>query len=256
MVYALDRGGSSGPAVYVFDANTNQYVSSIPVSATSSNFLAVNPNTNKVYVTDGGASGGVAVIDGSTNAVIKTIPTAGSGGQVVVNPNTNTIFAGRGNGQAIDLIDGSSDSVSTTITPPTSIAYLAVNPNTNTLYALGLGGTLYAYSGTTLTNTFTIPGAPFAGVEVDPKTNLVYALQVDGTIDVINGTTGAVVRTMQVPGGPHAGIGSLQMAVDPSTGNLYVTDGLNDKVYLMDPNGNVLQSMTANCPGAVTTLTK
>jgi DNA-binding beta-propeller fold protein YncE len=254
MVYALDRDGTNTSMVYVFDANTNQYVVSIPVSPDSSVFLAANPNTNKVYVTNAGVASGVSIIDGNTNTVIQTIPTSGYGGEVVVNPNTNTIYVGAGG--AIDLIDGSTDSVVGTITPPTSAAFLAVNPNTNTLYALSPNGVLYAYSGTTLTTTSTIGGAPFAGMEVDPKTNLVYVLQYDGTIDVINGNTGAVVRTMQVPGPPPSFPSDLHMTVDPNTGNIYVTEELENKVYLMDPNGNVLQSMTANCPGAVTTLTK
>jgi YVTN family beta-propeller protein len=255
MVYALDRGGPNS-VVYVFDANTNSYVASIPVSSGSSAYLAANPNTNKVYVTNEGASGGISVINGNTNTVSATIP-GSYGGQVVVNPNTNTIYAGQGFGASILVIDGNTDAVTATITPPTHNSFfLAVNPNTNRLYALDpVNNLLYTYSGTTLLSTTSVPGSGFEGIEIDPKANLVYALQRDGTIDVLDGNTGQFLRTMQIPP-PSSGLGGLYMAVDPDSGNIYVTDYVDNVAYLLNRNGDILQTMATDCLAAMATLSK
>ena len=56
--------------------------------------VAVNPTTNRVYVTSHDPSGddGVTVIDGLTNARITTVKVGYEAKGIAVNPNTNRIF--------------------------------------------------------------------------------------------------------------------------------------------------------------------
>ena len=58
--------------------------------------MAVNPNTNKIYVANAGASGNstVTVIDGATNNTTTVAVGTGRWADVAVavNPNTNQIY--------------------------------------------------------------------------------------------------------------------------------------------------------------------
>src|SRR5919198_2334847 len=110
--------------------------------------LAVNPNTNKTYVTPGleplgCESHNVSVIDNSTNTVLAPITTGRSPFGVAVNPKTNKIYvANVGDflctnepSNTVSVIDGSTDTVEKDITMDGfGPAFVAVNPKTNKIY--------------------------------------------------------------------------------------------------------------------------
>src|SRR5439155_765692 len=80
--------------------------------------LAVNPNTNKLYVTmtggcctDGNA---VAVIDGSTDTVLGYIDVDLNPFMVAVDSRTNLVYVTHGGQDKITVIDGSTDTVKAT----------------------------------------------------------------------------------------------------------------------------------------------
>src|SRR3989441_6020979 len=91
--------------------------------------LAVNPNTNKTYVTPGWETLGceshiVSVIDNATNTVLAPITVGLSPFGVAVNPKTNRIYVANIGGalcteepsNAVSVIGGSADAVQKTIT--------------------------------------------------------------------------------------------------------------------------------------------
>src|SRR5690348_18424157 len=90
MIYATDFHSST---LYVINGTTSSVSGTIPVGSLSWT-VAVNPNTNRVYVFSSGSPGnsnsgsGFYVIDGSTNSVITTLSNI-SAGEIGVNPNTN-----------------------------------------------------------------------------------------------------------------------------------------------------------------------
>ena len=53
--------------------------------------MAVNPNTNRIYVANYG-SNNVSVIDGASNTVVATVAVGSDPDGVAVNPNTNRIY--------------------------------------------------------------------------------------------------------------------------------------------------------------------
>src|SRR5689334_6367277 len=53
--------------------------------------VAVNPETNTIYVTSG-QHNTVSVINGQTNKITATIPGGGSPDVVAVNPRTDTVY--------------------------------------------------------------------------------------------------------------------------------------------------------------------
>src|SRR5206468_11427880 len=90
--------------------------------------LAVNPNTNKTYVTPGLEPLGceshiVSVIDNSTNTVLPPITTGLSPFGVAVNPKKNKIYVANAGGgiftdepsNTVSVIDGSPDTDVNTI---------------------------------------------------------------------------------------------------------------------------------------------
>ena len=102
-------------------------MTTIPVGAKPVG-VGVNQNTNMVYVTNHD-SNTVSVIDGSTNAVVKTIPVGYS--LVAVNPITNEIYVDNSYNN-VTVIDGTTNNVTTTIQIP--VGGGAVNVNTNKIY--------------------------------------------------------------------------------------------------------------------------
>ncbi len=171
-------------------------------------FIAVNPATNRVYVT---TFGGLTVADGATNSVITQIPLP-SAGPVAVDDVANRIYVGDGSG-AVTVVDGATNATST-VAVGSSVQAIAVNTTTGEAYVLGTG--LVVVDGAAnATSTVAVGSSPVAAA-VDASTNKVYVANAgDNTVTVIDGATKATT-TVPVPTSPRA------IAVNPATGKVYV----------------------------------
>jgi DNA-binding beta-propeller fold protein YncE len=105
--------------------------------------IAVNPNTNTVYVRN--ADHSISVIDGKTNTVNKTIITKdrGNEGQIAVNPNTNRVYYTVAQVNATSIINGAISVMHGkmyTVVKTLSVGLyplgVAVDPTTNTVYVV------------------------------------------------------------------------------------------------------------------------
>src|SRR5205823_1537232 len=95
-IYAANRFAN---VISVIDGSTDSVIATI-AGINQPYGLAVNPNTNRLYVTNGVA---VDVVDLSTNTLLGTIPVGPSPYGVAVNPNTNKIYVtNQGSGRAGD----------------------------------------------------------------------------------------------------------------------------------------------------------
>ena len=74
-------------SVSVIDGASNTVVATVAVGNNPGG-VAVNPNTNRIYVANSG-SGNVSVIDGASNTVIATVAGMSYPEGVAVNANTN-----------------------------------------------------------------------------------------------------------------------------------------------------------------------
>jgi YVTN family beta-propeller protein len=79
---------------------------------------AVNPVTNKIYITDE-AGDDVTVIDGATN-VTTTVSAGDRPLGVAVNPVTNKIYVANWTGNRVTVIDGATNAEDTTISAGTA----------------------------------------------------------------------------------------------------------------------------------------
>ena len=76
--------------------------------------MAVNPNTNRIYVANY-YSNNVSVIDGAGNTIVATVPVGNSPWGVAVDPNTNLIYVANYSSNSVSVIDGASNTVVGTI---------------------------------------------------------------------------------------------------------------------------------------------
>ncbi|WP_201789970.1 YncE family protein, partial [Bacillus anthracis] len=169
--------------------------------------VAVNENTNLIYVTNGNSSN-ITVIDGSI----------GKGGAIVGGiqvPNVNSLYWG-----------------------------IAVDPTTNLIYALNSAYFVSVIKptdgagGTVIGTISTSGGSPQTGIVVSPKTNRIYVgtSQFISVIDTTKGNGGAVIDTISVS---SVGGALYGMDVDVSTNRLYFAGGAN-YVGVIDTTLNVV----------------
>ena len=97
--------------------------------------VAVNPETNAVYVTNAG-SDSISVIDGKTNLVKKTF-TVGKGKVplgLAINPKSNTIYVANFNNDSVSIVDGSVNEVIANLPVGSGPVDLATDPITKRTY--------------------------------------------------------------------------------------------------------------------------
>lgn len=131
-------GGGPGN-VMVIDGRTNKAVATLNKGPMPFG-IAVNSKTNKVYVVGSylGASGAIAVIDGTTGSTSRiSLPSLGlltTASAVAVNPVSNKIYAASDNYDTVFVVDGSTGDVVATIDAGPTPHAVAVDPVTDKIY--------------------------------------------------------------------------------------------------------------------------
>ncbi len=138
--------------------------------------VAVNPNTNRIYVANHD-NNNVSVIDGNTNSVITTIGVDVGPQGVAVNPTTNRIYVANNGSGDVSVIDGNTNSVFTTLSVGGHPFNVAVNSSTNRIYAaINDPNSVAVIDGASNTVVATLPnvGGGIAEVAANPTSNRVY----------------------------------------------------------------------------------
>jgi YVTN family beta-propeller protein len=214
----------------VIPSQAQTLVTDISVSGSPSG-VAVNPNTNRIYVSLSTSTGfAVAVIDGNTNTVIDTI-TVPEAFVITANIANGRVYtAGCNFAQtpftcSVTVIDGSTDTVITTIplkaiTENIGIQGITVNPKTNRIYVDDDNNlkvqVIDGYTNTIIAH-LPMDQQQFLGLAVDTSTNQIVAAIDGDLLAVINGTTNAITRI-------KVGNFSANVAVDSHTHRAYVTN--------------------------------
>jgi len=81
--------------------------------------VAVNPTTNRVYVTNEGTDN-VSVIDGATNAVTATVPVGIHPWGIAFNPTTNRVYVTNNADDTVSVIGDSPSGPTSKPTPPST----------------------------------------------------------------------------------------------------------------------------------------
>ena len=123
----------------IFDSNTNQSLKNITLEETRD--LVTNPNNGKVYVSAlkqySDQNSTVAIVDGTSDAIVNEIP-AYQFGDFVVNTNNNDFYYQSGGGEYVWIIDGKTNTLKEKLYHAGMPA--AFDPTNNHLYTLGSEG--------------------------------------------------------------------------------------------------------------------
>jgi len=188
--------------------------------------IAVNPDSNRVYVANSG-SGNVSVIDGQTDKVIATVPVGDLPYTITVNQRANKVYISRTFSSITVIIDGKTNL-------PTSVE-------------AGVGDAVAAESldsGTYMTSFESAQATVFDGANghisriatpnhmwamaASPATKKVYAVSVgNSNVTVINGNshTTKIVNAGEIP---------CAVAVDDSSGKAFVANFASHDVTVID----------------------
>jgi YVTN family beta-propeller protein len=205
--------------------------------------VAVDSVTGTVYVANS-KDNTVSVISEATSAVTATIPVGTQPSAIAVDPVTGNVYVANYYSAFADgtvsVISAATGTVTGTITVGSYPYAVAVDPTAGNVYVANGGiGTVSVISEATGTVTGTIAvGIQPTGVAVDPTAGNVYVVNnyasdgygsnpPIGTVSVISAATGTVTSTIT------AGHGAWGDAVDPATGNLYVTNDYDNTVSVI-----------------------
>ncbi len=252
LIYVTNDG--QPPSVSVINGTTNSVVATIPLTSsitptagvTPTPFVAVNPATNTVYVTDNSRNV-IHVINGATNTLVTSIPvTLPAGFQlrgIAVNPNTNKYYVVRSNqtpgasAGSVQVFSGVTNTPGAVITVGVGPEDIVVDPVRNRVYVTNLGTTgTGGVPGTTLsvingaTDTFvtnvTVGSAP-RGVDVNTSDGRVFvANSAANSVSVVDGPSAVALNTVSVTGAAWVGVNS-------TAGQVYVTSGAQNTVTVL-----------------------
>lgn len=193
--------------------------------------IGINSRTNLVYVEYSFNTTNLAVINGSTNTLITSIP-LGKATQAtpIINPDTNAVYIGNA------IINGTSNKVSQYFNQ--SMTFVGFNPNLNEVYAMNITSsghngttTIYALNGenNNIVDSVSFAGVPEAGdnpIAMNEQTGILYLSVCTNECGFLEqyivgvGATSSGLRVVsQIP------INKLvfNIAANPATNMIYVT---------------------------------
>lgn len=224
-----------GNRVLIVDTVTNSFAGSIVVGSQPRR-LALNSVTNRIYVpvADDPVTSHIAVIDGSTNTIVASIPLANPSHfpfKLAVNETTNRVYVTSLQG-SITVVDGANNSINATIAGGSLPFGVAVNPVTDRIYVGNLGDqNLSVLRG----STNAIEANIFIGllsnvVAANRVTGRVYAASTGNLLSVVDGRlTSPTYNTVLSSVGSFSG--STDVAVNPNTNFIYLMSGSLLKIF-------------------------
>lgn len=235
-VYAANTASNS-----ITQVDVNNLAGTVPAGPTTTHAtaVAVDPQTNTIYVADGGgAAGRLTALNGTNNSILAFLATGLGPSALALNPVTHRLYVVDQARNDVTVIDCASNAAASIAVggSPTSVA---LNPATNKIYvANGLDATVTVVNGANNSTSLVTVGATPAAVDVNPITNKIYiANEGDNTVSVIDGATN-IASTVSVGNLPEA------LAVNPATNKIYVANTLDGTVSVIDGVTNTAATVT------------
>ena len=213
--------------VSVIDTMTNTIIATISVGLGPSQ-IAITPDGTRAYVPDQQDSI-ISVIDIGTNAVITTIPVAGTAGIAITRDGTRAYVTSPGSG-TVSVIDTATNTVAATIslgtnrnpfgvaiTPDGTRAYVTINFPNNFVSVIDTATNI-------VVSNIPVGSAP-NGVALTPDGSRAYVANDDSdTVSVIDTSASTVVATIPVGHMPFG------IAITPASLTT-LTSSLNPSIY-------------------------
>ena len=249
--------GFFGQAISSFATVFNPVQATIAVGG-SPYAAAVNPVTNRIYVTNPGATG-VTVLDGGTDTILDTVNVGGPTSAAAVSPETNRLYVSQDTitGSRLWAFDGVSHTPVKSIGLGVRTWSIAVDSARNRIYVAAnvcdyppavtlvcdpvLGLLLMALDGDSLGVIDTVRSVSQGrGAAYNPVTDRIYVAVSSGlfatidTVKVIDAATFQVIDSIQV------GAGAFGVAVNPVTNRIYVTNETDGTISVIDGATNAV----------------
>ncbi len=256
-IYVLNYGPTATPSttVTVISGATNAVTATISGLPSSASAIAVNPTTNRIYVTGGaGASatapGSLSVINGATNTFV-TLGVGYNPEGVAVNTVTNRVYVSNAGistaGPSLSVFNGSTNALVANLTTPSSAAPagLAVDSAANRVYVASSLGLIVFNGATNAFVTTVAVGASLSSVTVDHAANLVLV-----NSSRLKNIYSLHINTLSIGaslvGPAQASAFSSGLAVDPSLGRVFDANGAGGTVSVYVES----QYLTPQAPSA------
>ena len=206
-------------------------VDTISINNVVASGLAVNPNTNVIYVTGNSELNGIiGVIDGESNKLVETVSLENIfAGKIAVNSESNTAYiisnsGGRLSNDSIKVLKGEDNTILDTITIRNALfTDIDVNPNTNMIYLTdflksNLVRLIYGPNNrvtssivrvinganNSVTHSIEIDDMNLSGITVDPIANTIYVtgrpisnFAEGSSVTIIDGSKGHVTELLK-----------------------------------------------------------
>lgn len=241
----------NGPTLSVLDGATNSVIATVPGFGFKPRYVAINPVTGMLYVSNQGNETGttISVVDASSLSIVETITVSASPCDLAIDTLTNRIYVANSVSDIVTVIDGNTNSVLTAIPVGDKPTELDLNPVTGRLYVENnQGNSVSVIDITTHTVVATIPiGLGPRGVAVNDVTNQVFVGNYEeNTIAYIDGNTNSLAATLP------AGINPGDMVVNERTGRLYVANTFGNDVSVFGNPPPVIRVKVDVKPGSAT----
>ncbi len=188
--------------------------------------VAVNPDTNRIYVTDL-SEDVLYVLDGTTNTLQATVPVTGRPFGVKVNPFTNRVYVSSIDDDTIYVFDGATDSLIDTILLPHTPLDLVMDFMADRLFAANPASDCVCEIDCTTNSVVDIPLDPRPqGLGVDLVNGNVWVGHESACVSVIE--ENAAVEPIALGSRP------VDVAVNPLIRRAYACDRDNNNVYMID----------------------
>jgi YVTN family beta-propeller protein len=198
---------------YADNSDTN---GDLKVSITAIHGAAATHAPYAYVVTNTSATCCVQVVDTSTNAVVKSIPTTGNGIPIALTPDQSRLYIADFNNNLVNVIDTASNTLITTIPVGVGANATAIAPNGILGYTANSDGTVTVFSVAANKVVATIPVGFFLGdVTVTPDGSTLYASG-GNTVAVINTATNTITSTFTIPLPPVQNAALLGPFLNPS----------------------------------------
>ncbi len=222
----------------VLSASADTIETAVPVGGNYLNRIAVNEQTQKIYVSRGESDedSGVTMINGdSTDFTTQALIVGRSPRGMAIDEANNKIYvANRYGSGSVSIIDGATNAVDTMSNfffSPVDVAY---DSGSQLLYVLesynsDLGkGTVKIVNGTYVTATVSIDSYPIA-MAFNDVTKKIYVVYQGGNVQVIDTASENTVSTIET-----GGSSSVSIAVNTLTNRIYVANSGSHNVTEID----------------------
>jgi YVTN family beta-propeller protein len=206
----------------------------------SSRAVALNPKTGKVYAVETKRSLLLAY-DPQTKSM-SSIRVGQGPVAIALNAATNRIYVANSDGGSISVIDAGSDSLIATVNVGPRPYVVAVNPVTNRIYVSNTFSDLITVINGATNSTTTVKAGSADAIVVDSHLAKVYLLGYEDTnLIVLNGQIARI----------RVGIHAWGMALNETTGTLYVTRVGSSELVMVDEISGLTTIPTGAFPSAV-----